>query len=89
MSAQEVQLLPRWLLNLYRLITCLCLLCFSFGCIGTFIMADTEKKWGISRSQLADVFWSLLRFNRMAISALVNGSLVGVEASLTLFVQTY
>lgn len=39
-------------------------------------MIDTERKWAISRSQLADTFWSLLRFNRMAISALVNGSLV-------------
>lgn len=76
MSAQEVQLLPRWLLRLYMMITCLCALSFSFGCLGTFIMADVDKEWAISKSQLADVFWSLLRFNQMAISALVNGSLV-------------
>ena len=76
MSAQEVELLPRWLVNLYRFLVGLCVIIFSTGVVGAYIMADLQREKRISHTWFAEMIYSMTRFNRMAVPALVNGSVV-------------
>lgn len=84
MSAQEVELLPRWLVNLYRFLVGLCVIIFSTGVVGAYIMADLQREKRISHTWFAEVIYSMTRFNRMAVPALVNGSVVSAFLPHTL-----
>lgn len=76
MSAQVVELLPRWLLNLYRLLLGICTITFSIGVVGTYIMMDVKRENPLSHSSFATMIYKMVQFNQMSVSALVNGSLV-------------